>query len=231
MDRSEFDQYADEYLAQHQANIAVTGENPEFFARYKIALTRQFADAARLAVRRTLDFGSGIGASVPWFRHYFDGAELTCADASPRSLALSQSRFPGGGERYLEVDGDALPLDDASVDLGFSACVFHHIGHDEHVGWLRELRRVIAPDGRLVIFEHNPYNPLTVRAVNTCPFDANARLITARKLAAAMVAAGWKTVETRYHLFFPHALAALRPVEPALAWLPLGGQYSLVASR
>lgn len=231
MERSEFDQYADEYLAQHQANIAVTGENPEFFAEYKIALTRRFADAARLAVRRAADFGSGIGASVPWFRRYFGDARLTCLDASPRSLALSQLRFPGGSEAYAEVDGDALPLDDASVDLGFSACVFHHIAHDEHVGWLRELGRVIAPAGRLVIFEHNPYNPLTVRAVNTCPFDANARLISARKLAAAMRAAGWKTVETRYHLFFPHVLAALRPIEPALAWLPLGGQYSLVASK
>ncbi len=231
MDRSEFDQYADEYLAQHQANIAVTGESPEFFAEYKIALTRKFADAAHLAVRRAVDFGSGIGASVPWFRRYFGDAELTCLDASPRSLALSQSRFPGGGETYREVDGDALPLPDASVDLGFSACVFHHIAHDEHVGWLRELGRVIAPAGRLVIFEHNPYNPLTVRAVNSCPFDANARLISASKLAADMLEAGWKKVETRYHLFFPHALASLRPVEPALAWLPLGGQYSLVASR
>jgi SAM-dependent methyltransferase len=230
MDRSEFDQYADEYLAQHQANIAVTGEAPEFFAEYKIALTRKFADAARLAVRRAVDFGSGIGASVPWFRRYFGDAALTCADASPRSLALSQSRFPGA-ETYVEVDGETLPLADASVDLGFTACVFHHIDHAEHVGWLRELGRVIAPGGRLVLFEHNPYNPLTVRAVNTCPFDANAKLISARTLAASMRAAGWRTIETRYHLFFPHALAALRPVEPALAWVPLGGQYSLVASR
>ena len=230
MDRSEFDLYADEYLAQHRTNIAVTGEDPEFFAEYKIALTRRFADEAGAVVRRVMDFGSGIGASVPWFRKYFGDAALTCADASPRSLALSQSRFPGG-EAYLAIDGDTVPLPAASIDLGFSACVFHHIDHAEHVQWLRELRRVVAPDGRLVIFEHNPYNPLTVRAVNTCPFDANARLITARKLAASMRAAGWKTVETRYHLFFPHVLAALRPVEPALAWLPLGGQYSLVASK
>lgn len=230
MDRSEFDLYADEYLSQHKTNIAVTGEDPEFFAEYKIALTRQFADAAKLAVRRMVDFGSGIGASVPWFRKYFGDAALTCADASPRSLTLSRSRFPGA-ETYVEVDSDALPLADASVDLAFSACVFHHIDHAEHRRWLGELTRVVAPDGRLVIFEHNPYNPLTVRAVNTCPFDANARLIPARKLAASMRTAGWTTVETRYHIFFPHALAALRPAEPALAWLPLGGQYSLVASR
>lgn len=217
MDVSEFDLYADEYLMQHQANIAVTGEAPAFFAEYKIALARRFTDAAKLTVRRAVDFGSGIGASVPLFRRYFSDAGLTWADASSRSLALSHSRFPDGSETYAAVSGNALPLADASVDLGFSACVFHHIDHDEHVGWLRELGRVVAPPGRLVIFEHNPYNPLTVRAVNTCPFDVNARLISARKRAAAMRTAGWRTIETRYHLFFPHVLAALRPLEPLVA--------------
>ncbi len=32
-------------------------------------------------------------------------------------------------------------------------------------------------------------------------------------------------VFVRYRVFFPHALRLLRPLERALAWLPLGGQY------
>jgi len=35
MDRAEFDKFADEYYALHAANIAMTGESPEYFADYK----------------------------------------------------------------------------------------------------------------------------------------------------------------------------------------------------
>ena len=37
--------------------------------------------------------------------------------------------------------------------------------------------------------------------------------------------AGFVSVKTRYRVFFPHFLRALRSLEGALAWLPLGGQY------
>lgn len=230
MDRAEFDQFADEYAAQHRQNIAVTGEDPAFFAEYKIAVLRSVFDALGYVPTRIMDFGSGVGASVPFFGKYFPAATLTCADASTRSLELAASRFPDGAN-YVEVVGDRVPADDASVDVAFSACVFHHIDHAEHVRWLAELHRVTAVDGKLAIFEHNPLNPLTVRAVNTCPFDINARLIWARQLVKAATAAGWRSPKIRYHIFFPRALAALRGLEPKLAWLPLGGQYSLIASR
>jgi len=37
---SEFDKFADEYLATHKANLAITGEDPEYFARYKLTHPR-----------------------------------------------------------------------------------------------------------------------------------------------------------------------------------------------
>ena len=230
MDAAEFDSFADEYYQQHSSNIAVTGEAPEYFAEYKIALLRRFVDADRLPAARLIDFGSGIGASLPFFRKYFASSALTCGDASARSMALARERFPGD-ETYLEIAPDHVPAPDGAFDLAFSACVFHHIDHAEHGRWLGELRRTVAPGGALAIFEHNPLNPLTVRAVNTCPFDVNARLLHAGRLRRTVEAAGWRDVKIRYHLFFPHALKRLRGLEPSLGWLPLGGQYSLLAHR
>jgi len=231
MARAEFDGVADEYDAQHRANIAITGEEPAFFSGYKVAALPGIARAYGVAVGRILDFGSGIGNSVPFFRQHFPGARLTCADTSARSLEMSRARFPDGGERYALVEDDTVPAPDASADLAFSACVFHHIPHGEHLRWLGELRRAVRPGGILSIFEHNPLNPLTVRAVNTCPFDANAHLIRAREMARRMRDAGWRDTSIRYHLFFPRALAALRPLEGRLAWCPLGAQYSVTARR
>ena len=230
MDLSEFDRFADEYRDIHRANIAVTGEAPEYFANYKVDLVRATASAHGLGVRRILDFGSGIGNSVPAFGRCFPAAGLTCADVSQRSLDLAASRFPDL-EAGMKIAGSRVPAADRAFDLSFSACVFHHIAPEEHVAWLRELHRVTRPGGLLSVFEHNPLNPLTRHAVNTCPFDVNARLIGAGRLAGLCSQAGWQRPRVRYHLFFPRALAALRPLERWLSLIPLGAQYSVTAER
>ena len=42
---------------------------------------------------------------------------------------------------------------------------------------------------------------------------------------------GWKDPRVQYHLFFPHALSGLRPLEPHLSRIPFGGQYSVTAIK
>jgi SAM-dependent methyltransferase len=225
--RAEFDMLADEYHEQHKANITITGEGPEYFAEYKIA------DLARLTARdavRTdsiLDFGSGIGNSLPYLRKYFANSRLSCGDVSARSIEIAKTRFPGP-EDYALIEG-TIPLPDHSQDIVFSACVFHHIPHAEHLHWLAELRRVTRPGGLLAIYEHNPMNPLTVRAVNTCPLDVNARLIRSGTMRQRALQSGWTRAEVQYKLFFPSVIKGLRPLEKHLEWCGLGAQYLMAA--
>ncbi len=229
MQQAEFDQFADEYDAMHQRNIRVTGESPDYFARYKILDFARFCKTLR-HVETIFDFGAGIGNSIPWFREFLPGKVLTCADVSQKSLARARLRFPGQ-ERFALIEDGRLPVADGSQDAIFSACVFHHIPHDEHRHWLGELLRVARPGGALSIFEHNPLNPLTLHAVNTCEFDVNAHLIRAGAFARRLADAGWTDVSIRYHVFFPRALSALRPLEPWLGFVPLGGQYAVYARK
>lgn len=230
MKETEFDAIADDYHAQHARNIAGSGESPEYFHNYKIADAAAICRRYGVGAKAILDFGSGIGNSIPAMREHFPAAALTCADVSQRSLDLSKSRYPGPEVAAL-IAGETLPFEDESFDLAFSACVFHHIPHEEHAVWLRELRRVTKRGGLLVIFEHNPWNPLTVRAVNTCPFDVNARLIAAPALKASVAAAGYEPLATWYRIFFPRGLAALRPLEKLMHGLPVGAQYCAIARR
>jgi SAM-dependent methyltransferase len=225
VDASEFDRFADEYLATHTANLAITGEGPDYFARYKIdEIARLYRVRGLPAPARILDFGCGIGASIPHLKAAFPDARITGLDVSERSLAIAQGRFPEAAD-YRLYDGGQLPVASLPYDLIFSACVFHHIDAAEHVPIFKALRERLAPKGALAVFEHNPVNPVSRYIVATCPFDENAVLIPGRVFADRQLQAGFMDVEVAYTGFFPGALRALRRLEPMLRGLPLGAQY------
>lgn len=228
MERREFDKFADEYLAAHRQNVRISGEEPEFFHRYKVddvgRIWHQSTAALPREPVRILDFGTGIGNSLPHFWRNFPTSYVVGIDVSSRSLEIARGR----GDRRTGLvlcDGAFLPFDRGTFDLAFAACVFHHIDHLQHVALLAEIRRVLRPDGLFVLFEHNPLNPLTVYAVRTCPFDEDARLISGPKMSGRFEKAGFGDVRLAYRLFFPRQLKMLRPLEKQLGWLPLGAQY------
>lgn len=230
MKESEFDKFADEYKRMHANNIRASGEGPEYFARYKVQDVARLLGAYPQHEQQILDFGAGVGTSVPYFRELLPNAKLTCLDVSNKSLDLGRRLHPGQAD-FVWFDGATIPYPDNTFDLVFAACVFHHIPHEQHPAILEELRRVLRPGGQCVFFEHNPYNPLTVRAVNTCPFDENAVLIKAADFHRRTRQAGFSDVTHRYRIFFPGMLRHLRFIEPYLTWLPLGAQYYVAGGK
>ena len=230
MQPAEFDKFADEYRALHATNIRLSGEAPEYFAAYKVRDVAEVLRWVRDPSPRILDFGAGIGASVPYFGAEFGSPRLVCVDVSHRSLAIGRRRFVDQAD-FVQFDGRDLPFAAGAFDVVFAGCVFHHIPHAEHVPILRELARVLKPAGHLFVFEHNPFNPLTVHAVRTCPFDENARLISGRAMRRRLRDAGLVDVDLRYRIFFPGALASLRPLERYLGRLALGAQYYVLGRK
>jgi ubiquinone/menaquinone biosynthesis C-methylase UbiE len=229
VDVAEFDQFAEEYHALHADNIKLSGEDPDYFARYKIEAVRRRWDASgRPEPEAILDFGTGIGNSIPYLAKLFPTARLVGLDVSQKSLDVAEHRFPGMA-RYVRYDGTRAPFEDHSFDLVFSACVFHHIDASEHRAIFVELRRLLRPAGAMVIFEHNPLNPGTRHIVATCPFDENAVLIRAPQLKRSQVEAGFGKVEVAFTAFFPGPLRFLRPLEQSLQRCPIGAQYYTLA--
>jgi len=228
MEPRRFDRFADEYTTLHARNVAISGETPDYFAEYKIERLRKALDSERISTEklRILDFGAGVGNSIAHFRKYFPGCQLICTDVSERSLKIARRRF-GASAEYVLFGGETLPFRDASFDLAFTACVFHHIASSEHVAILREIRRILTAGSRLFLYEHNPFNPLTVQAVRTCEFDEDAILIRSAVMRERFDQAGYSHTSVRYHVFFPKFLRHLRFLEPSLRSIPIGAQYCI----
>ena len=167
---------------------------------------------------------------MPFFARHLPAARVTCLDVSRKSLDVGAAQH-GDAAEFAHFDGRTIPFDDGTFDVALASCVFHHIPHDEHVALLAEIRRVLTPGGRLFVFEHNPLNPLTRHAVNTCEFDEHAKLVLAPTMRRRARDAGFAAADVRYRIFFPHALRRLRPLEASLTWLPLGAQYYVVARK
>jgi SAM-dependent methyltransferase len=153
-------------------------------------------------------------------RAAFPSAAAAGCDSSADSLAIARRQNPAC--KFFSMD-ELNPA--PAFDLVLASCVFHHIAPGERQDVLRYCYDRLKPGGRCVIFEHNPINPVTQHLVNTCPFDADAVLLPMRETLNRMYAAQFKIAQASYCLFFPGALASLRPLENFMGWLPLGGQY------
>ena len=188
------------------------------------------ANIVGVDVNNILDFGTGVGNNFPFLTKHFPRTGLFGTDVSEKSLTLAKERFNEFGEFSL-FDGKTLPYSEGQFDLALATCVFHHIPAEEHIQLIQEVSRSLRSGGAFMIYEHNPINPMTLHAVNTCAFDENAVLLKRCQVRNVLREAGMEVVMQEYRVFFPAFLKLLRPLEKYLAWLPLGAQHFVVGKK
>jgi SAM-dependent methyltransferase len=123
-----------------------------FFGRRQIIrsfLERIFRDLKATSKRegaapKILDVGCGTGANLEMLSE-FGVAEGV--DVSPEALSFCQAR---GLEKVKLGAAEALPYDDSSFDLATGLDVVEHL--DDDLAGLKEMRRVLRPDGRALLF-------------------------------------------------------------------------------
>lgn len=216
-----FDAYATKYSELHDASVSASGESGEYFARYKLACIERLGVPPETAI---LDYGCGTGGLTQHLCTRF--AEVHGYDPSSESLEIARARAPGA-----TFSRDPAEVPEASFGAAVLAGVLHHVPPAERDAVLATVARKLSPGGRLIVFEHNPWNPLTRKAVAACPFDDDAILLWPGELRRRFRAASLVDVRQDYVVFFPRALSKLRPLEPRLRWLFLGAQTMTVATR
>ena len=229
-EQSDFDNYSSTYRVAVEESIGFAGGDLDFFTRAKAEALLEIV-AERLgppAERAFLDVGCGPGETDSFLEGLV--GRLAGVDVAGEMVKVAQRRNPSVEYRGFDP-GDAIPFEEGSFDVCFAVCVLHHVPPAERGALLDEMLRVCRPGGLIVLFEHNPWNPLTRRAVHGCEFDRDAELLSRREASRLLSAAGVEDPSGRYILFFTRSSPLLRGIERRLGWLPLGAQYAVVGHR
>ena len=140
---TDYDGFAEAYAAETESNL-ING----YYTRPAILDL-----AGDVAGRRILDVGCGAG---PLLAALHDrGAIVTGVEPSAKILELARQRL-GDGATLQQADlKDPLPFPDAAFDDAIACLVLHYL--EDWTAPLTELRRVLAPGGRLIVAVNHPH--------------------------------------------------------------------------
>jgi SAM-dependent methyltransferase len=109
--------------------------------------------AGEVSGRRVLDVGCGSAALSSWLVER--GAQVVGFDLSPAMIDIAREReLPNTSFHVADLAQPLIFLPDDAFDLAVASLVLHYIR--DWVQPLRELRRVLAPNGCLVLSTHHP---------------------------------------------------------------------------
>lgn len=120
----------------------------QFLAGQRVALNRVTEQIEALGHPAVIvEIGGGTGA----FRQCCPRSAYICLDSDPAKLRGYRTKFPDG--LCILGDGAQVPVADKSLDLVMCIAVLHHIPSEFLPSLMREVDRVLKPDGRLLVLD------------------------------------------------------------------------------
>src|ERR1700730_9001584 len=129
-------------IVPHLINLAMRQQN---LAAYRSRIVPA-------AEGRVLEVGVGSGLNLPFYSQ--NVKHVIGLDPSPKLLAMAReaAHASPGTVELIEGSAEAIPLESASVDSVVTTWTLCSIPDAPRS--LREMRRVLKPDGRLLFVEH-----------------------------------------------------------------------------
>ncbi len=227
--RVNFGYYKETYRQEIQKSIAFIGQDLAFFTEAKVKklleLVRHYSgDSSSLKI---LDVGCGVGLTDYYLTSHFKKVYGIDVDRGvvEKAAALNSKAA------YRYYAGKTLPYADQSMDVTFAICVMHHVVPEGWERFAQEMRRVTKKGGLVVVFEHNPLNPLTQCAVSRCELDDDAVLLGMGKVESLLVQEPCRLNEKGFIIFTPYKHPFFAMLDRWLIWLPLGAQYYVCAQK
>jgi SAM-dependent methyltransferase len=224
---STFDEYVEGYEAACGQGLRLSGESRDYFARKRAEHTSAHVpDPASLRV--VVDFGCGLGHTVPYLASHFGNAQVVGVDTATKAIEAASARY---GTERINFAPSLEALESGSVDLVYTNGVFHHIPPQDRRAVVSEIADRLAPGGLFALWENNPWNPGTRLVMRRIPFDRDAITLPIPETKGLLRSAGLEVLRARCYFYFPACLRLLRGLEPLLEWLPLGAQYCVLGRK
>ena len=137
-----YDGFAESYSAENESSLLNA-----FYERPAMMGLAGDVDGHRI-----LDAGCGSGPLSAALSA--KGAIMTGIDSSPAMLELARQRLGATAELYVADLSKPLPFADGSFDDVVSSLVLHYL--EDWSAPLAELRRVLKPEGRLILSVNHP---------------------------------------------------------------------------
>jgi ubiquinone/menaquinone biosynthesis C-methylase UbiE len=107
--------------------------------------------SSRRAYSNVLEIGCGNGIGTRLVKKYYDTENIVAIDLDEKMVALAQKSNTDPAINFLVMDASGLKFPDSFFDVVFDFGIIHHIPNWREC--LRELRRVLKPDGELILEE------------------------------------------------------------------------------
>ena len=160
----EFDNFARDYKSLLDRSVKISGDSSEYFCEYKARYVARTMGAQFSG--KILDFGCGIGLLSVHLKKHLPAATIHGYDVSSQSLQLIPPELTCQGRFSDQLDD----LDD-DYELAVLSNVMHHIPKDQRQRTIVDITAHLAAGGKLILFENNPWNPVTRWVVRHCPFS------------------------------------------------------------
>ncbi len=146
-------------------------------------------EALNKPFRTVLDIGCGTGALLRMIQDKRKDARLFGVDLSEQMIQMAKAKL---GERAdLKVsDSEKLPFSNEAFDLVMCTFSFHHYPNPGTA--LQEMRRVLAPSGRLILADPSPPIPLRqlMNFLRVFTKDGTVKIYSKKEMMALVEAAG-----------------------------------------
>ena len=217
----DFDDYSSNYKDTILKSFGNIDNNVSYYHSGKAKIAKR-----ELACnpKKILDFGCGIGSMLKFLKENFNQSKFYAYDESLKSLEYVKLKFPD-----VNCINSLNTIE--KFNLILLSNVIHHVKSAERNSLFQKIYKLLEDDGQLLIYEHNPYNPITLKVVANCEFDVDAELIKKKNLIKLCNENNFKLQKSGYIHFFPSKLKIFFNIERYLKWLFLGAQYFCIFKK
>jgi ubiquinone/menaquinone biosynthesis C-methylase UbiE len=138
--------------SQAWARVFAAMYDPFLWIGERAGMRRHRHDLLAQARGRTLEIGSGTGLNLVHYPDDLDGLVLAEPDPSMRKRLDNAVRRSERTAQVIDARAEQLPFGDATIDTVVSTLVLCTV--DAPQAALREIGRVLRPDGQLLFIEH-----------------------------------------------------------------------------